>query len=61
MDTFGAAIQHAPIITKILNTAEPTIVPIPTSDSTKNVPTIDVNNSGADEPAAHKSSTSYIC
>ena len=36
-----------------LNTAEPTIVPIPISEPTK-TPIIEVNNSGADVPIAKK-------
>jgi len=40
------------MITKMLNTAEPTMVPMPTLFSLQKVSTTDVNSSGADEPAA---------
>ena len=36
----------------MLNTADPTIVPIPTSLNAIKTPIIDVNNSGAEPPAA---------
>jgi len=44
----------APIMIKILNTAEPRIVPIPTSESDKKTPMKEVASSGAEEPAAMK-------
>lgn len=45
-------IAHIPITNKILNTAEPTIVPMPTSSNDTNTPITDVNSSGALPPAA---------
>lgn len=44
---------QTPGIASRLNTAEPTIVPIPISEPTK-TPIIEVNNSGADVPIAKK-------
>ena len=37
---------------RMLNTADPTMVPIPTSLKAMNTPMIEVNSSGADPPAA---------
>ena len=42
-----APIAQAPITKSTLNTAEPTIVEKPTSDSAISTPTIDVKSSGA--------------
>ena len=47
-----AAKAQAAMTNKILKTAEPTMVPIPTSLLEMNTPMIEVNNSGADPPAA---------
>jgi len=47
-----AAKAHAAITNKILKTAEPTIVPIPTSLWAINTPIMLVKSSGADPPAA---------
>ena len=44
--------ENSPITKRILNTADPTIVPIPTSLNAIKTPIIDVNNSGAEPPAA---------
>ena len=41
-----------PMMQHRLKTAEPTIVPMPTSFCTANTPISDVKSSGADEPAA---------
>ena len=41
-------------MTRMLKTADPTIVPIPMSDLATKTPIIEVNNSGAEEPAAIK-------
>ena len=49
-----AANAHAAITNKMLNTAEPTMVPIPTSLLAINTPMTEVNNSGAEPPAAIK-------
>jgi len=47
-------IAHMPITKRMLKTAEPTIVPIPTSSNDTNTPMTDVKSSGADPPAAMK-------
>ena len=47
-----AAKAHAAITNRMLKTAEPTIVPIPTSLWAMNTPIILVKSSGADPPAA---------
>ena len=47
-------IAHMPITKRILKTAEPTMVPIPTSSNDTNTPIIDVKSSGAEPPAAMK-------
>ena len=39
---------------RILNTADPTMVPIPTSENAMNTPITEVKSSGADPPAAMK-------
>ena len=49
-----AAKAQAAITNRMLKTAEPTIVPIPTSLTAMKTPMMDVNNSGADPPAAMK-------
>ena len=41
-----------PITNKMLNTADPTIAPIPVLDSLANMPTREINTSGAELPAA---------
>ena len=46
--------RNLPMTKRILNTADPTIVPIPTSLNAMKTPIMDVNNSGADPPAAMK-------
>uniref|UniRef100_A0A182QCL1 Uncharacterized protein n=1 Tax=Anopheles farauti TaxID=69004 RepID=A0A182QCL1_9DIPT len=43
---------HIPITNRMLNTAEPTIVPMPTSLNDTNTPMMLVNSSGALPPAA---------
>ena len=43
---------HIPMTKRMLNTADPTMVPIPTSLKAMNTPMIEVNSSGADPPAA---------
>ena len=43
----------------MLKTAEPTIVPVPTSPFAINTPNIAVNNSGALEPAAMNVAPGY--
>ena len=50
--TFKMKRPQMPITNNILNTAEPTIDPIPASLLLTNTPTSDMNTSGADEPAA---------
>ena len=47
-----AAKAHAAITNKMLKTAEPTIVPIPTSLWAINTPIMLVKSSGAEPPAA---------
>ena len=49
-----AANAHAAMTKRMLKTADPTIVPIPTSFLAKKMPIIEVNSSGADPPAAIK-------
>lgn len=49
-----AANAQAAITNKMLKTAEPTMVPIPTSFWAMKTPMTEVNNSGADPPAAMK-------
>ena len=49
-----AAKAHAAMTNKMLKTAEPTIVPIPTSLLATKTPMILVKSSGADPPAAMK-------
>lgn len=48
------SIPHKPIIHNMLKTADPTIVPIPTSPCAIKTPIMDINNSGAELPAAMK-------
>ena len=50
---------QAPNTNKILNTAEPTIVPMPTLDCAIKVPINDVKSSGAEPPAAMKVDTAF--
>ena len=45
----------------ILNTADPTIVPVPTSPLAMKTPRIAVNNSGAELPAAMKVAPATSC
>ena len=49
-----ANIAQQPITKRILNTADPTMVPIPTELLAMKTPKSEVNNSGADPPAAMK-------
>ncbi|TRY67508.1 hypothetical protein TCAL_16956 [Tigriopus californicus] len=49
-----AANAHAAMTKRILNTADPTMVPIPTSLLAMNTPMMEVKSSGADPPAAMK-------
>lgn len=44
--------EQRPITNRMLNTAEPTMVPVPTSPLAMNTPRMAVNSSGADDPAA---------
>ena len=54
VSTVGVNIAVPPMMQQRLKTAEPTMVPMPTSFFTANTPMSDVNSSGADEPAAMK-------
>ena len=45
---------HMPMTKRMLKTADPTMVPIPTSEKEMNTPMTDVKSSGADPPAAMK-------
>ncbi len=47
-----AANAHAAMTNRMLNTADPTMVPMPTSFFAKKMPMIEVNSSGAEPPAA---------
>jgi len=49
-----ATTPQRPITNSTLNTAEPTIVPKPTSLTATNAPTSEVKSSGAEPPAAMK-------
>ena len=49
-----AANAQAAITNKMLKTAEPTMVPIPTSDLAIKTPMMEVKSSGAEPPAAMK-------
>ena len=51
---FGVYMAHMPMTKSTLKTAEPTMVPTPTSLCTAKTPMSEVKSSGADEPAAMK-------
>ncbi len=54
LNGFEAANAQAAITNRMLKTAEPTMVPIPTSLLAMKTPMIDVKSSGAEPPAAMK-------
>ena len=43
---------HIPMTKRMLKTAEPTMVPMPTSENEMKTPMTEVNSSGAEPPAA---------